>query len=289
METGFMNRIIGLVLALVVGGLLVGGLLIPSIEAITTTEKTFDNSGLYYMENPTESITVSFLGDSQWEINGEPLVYTSIGATNIIVTNDTFVRNIGQVRGANYATWTDAELTIGNGTITGTATVNGNSTAVSWAYDYVYVATNEKAANIMKSNAADSYIKADSEILGMGLSTVKDSSGNNNTVEFKIVVEDLTATVTTTNQYVTVSDVQVNATAVDGYKDLYLFKSVTFTATWGTYTTAVTYNIVIVPSSVTAELSQHLDATQIAMFGVVSILGIVALVVVAANGIRNKY
>ena len=283
------TNVLTLIITLVVGVILTGALLGPVISDATKTHETFHNDGLYYMENPSESISVKFLGDSAWEINGETLEYTNIGATNIIVTDNTFVRNNGQVRGGAYATWTAADLTIGNGTITGTATVSGSSKPISWTYDYVYVATNDdSAAYLMKSNTKDAYIKADSEVIGMGISTVKDSTGSNNTAEFKVIVDDLTATVTTTNQYVTVSNILVNATAVDGYEDLYLFTSVTFDATWGDYTTHLTYNIVIVPSEVTAELSDHLTPGQISLMGAIPIMVIVALLMAAVGAIALR-
>ena len=281
-------NILTLAITLTVGIILAGSLLMPVISDATTTEKTFNNTGLYYMENPDESISVKYLGDSQWEINGETLVYTNIGATNIIVTDNTFVRNNGQVRGGVYSTWAAADLTISNGTVTGTATVSGSSTSISWTYDYIYVATNEKAANLMKSNTTAVYIKGDSEIIGMGVSGVKDASGTNTAAEFKVVVEDLEATVTSTNTNITVSNVKVNATAVDGYKDLYLFASVTFDAKWGDYTSSLTYNIVIVPSSVTAELSNHLAPGEIAILNALPILIIVALVMMAAGALYLK-
>ena len=291
METGFMNRIIGLVLALVVGGLLVGGLLIPSIEGMTATEKTFENEGIYYMINPTEPMHVEFTGGTSWVINDEPLDYTSIGATNIVVFDDSFIRNNGQIRGTVQTGWTDADVIIGNGTITGTAN-NGNVT-VNYTYDTVYIATNDKSNWIMTKPTNTTYILDDSELIGMGLTGVKDASNVDHYITFYVNVNGLTANITTPTASVTVSDISVNATPVNGYEGLYVFTSVTFEATWtdsnGSATTNCTYNMVIAPSQVTAELTHHMDATQIAMFGVISILGIVALVVVAANGIRNKY
>lgn len=281
------NKFVGLMVGLTVGVLMVSGFLWPIVSDATATDKTFENTGLYYMTNPTESVHLEYLGNANWEVNDEPLTYTNIGATNIIVTDSLFVRNIGQVRGSLNVTWTTADLTIGNGSITGTATTTGGTVTVDITYTEVYVATNEKAEYVMKSNTSPSYITAESKLIGKGLSSVKDSTGNNNTSEFSIIVDDLTATVTTSNQNISISNVAVNYTEVEGYVGLLKFESVTFTVTWGEYSTDCTYNIVIVPSEVTVEKADHLDTMQIAMVGVIGTLGAIVLIAAAAGAIRR--
>lgn len=272
--------IVGITIAVIVCAVV----LIPVVQESTITEDKFVNTGLYYVTNPTEETTVEFLGGTDWTINGEPLDYTIVGASNILIFDDIFVRNNGQVRGSLSQTWSAASLTINNGTVTGTATVGGNSTSISWTYSESFIATNDEQADfIMKSNIESSYIKKDSEIVGMGLSNIKDSSGNNNATVFYVTVENLTPVVTTPNTNVTVSNVQVNATSVDGYIDLYKFTSVTFTATWGTYDTDVTYNIVIVPHEVIAERSVHPDQTTIQLLNVIPLLVIIGIVMLAVG------
>lgn len=284
------TNLLTLVVTLTVGIILAGSLLMPVISDATETERTFTNGGLYYLTNPDEALSVKYVGDGTWEMDGEALSYTSSGNTNIIVTNDTFIRNSGQVRGANVANWTDADLTISNGSITGTATVSGNTTSVNIAYEWIVVATNEKSEYVMKANTATSYIKADSTIIADGVSIIKNSANTNVYIDIFIDVENLEATVTTTKEGVTFSDVSVNATPIEGFVDLYAFTSITFKATYEGVTTPLTYNIVIVPSSVTAELTQHLDAGEIALINVLPVIVIIGLVIAAVGAIfvRNR-
>lgn len=284
METGFMNRIIGLVLALVVGGLLVGGLLIPSIEGITATEKTFENTGYYYMTDvgADESYTYEFVStpSKAWTVNGEALTFPE-GAYNVIVTDEHFVRSNGQIEGNSIASMT---VTVTAESITGTYTAAGVSHDIDWAVDGFYGAVPTKDSFIMTDPDGTTYVNSDTEVIGFGISNL---SGQYPI--FHIVGDMENVTVTSPDTTVTIDNIAINKTAVGGYIDLYKFDSITFDATKGANTATITYNRVILPTEVTAELSNHLDATQIAMFGVISILGIVALVVVAANGIRNKY
>lgn len=278
-----------LVIALVVGVIMVTTAVIPLVSDYSDA-KSFTNTGLYYITNPDEEMTVEYLGDSAWEINGEPLVYTNAGATNILIFDSIFVRNNGQVRGTTYQTWTSAELTIGDGTVTGTATVSGTPTSINWTYTDSYVATNDSSAEyIMKAGTSSSYINEDSSVIGMGLTSVKDPDGANQPIPFYVTVEGLEATVSTTPAYessISISDIQVNYSEVGGYRDLYSFDSVTFKATWGTNVTNVTYNIVIVPHEVTAE-KDNPDQYK-AIVSVLPILAIVGLIAVAAGAMIIK-
>ena len=286
------KRIVALVVGASVMVLIFSALLVPIINDATTTEKTFKNSGLYYMTNPTETMHVEYLGSNNWEINDEPLNYTIAGATNILIFDDIFVRNNGQVRGSATASWDSADLTIANGTVTGTQVIGGNSTSLSWTYTDSFVAVNGSAEWVMKAYNQESYIKSDSEIIGMGMTQVKDADGNNALITCYVSVSDLTATVTTSNTSVTISDVVVNATPVSGYIDLYQFTSVTFKATWGTNVTPCTYNVVIVPASVTAELTVHPDSATNALLSaipIIAMIGIVLAVVGVAIVGRNDY
>lgn len=271
------NDLVKLVVGVVVGALMLSAILIPTINEATTTEHTFTNEGLYYMTNPTESVHVEYLGGTEWRINDEPLVYTVLGATNIIVFDDTFIRNVGQVRGDTTVSFNNADFTIDNGTITGT--YNDGTGTIDWTYtERCYVATNDKSAWTMTNNTGGWYIKSDSQITGIGLTTVKDSDGNNQIIVMNVEAVGLEATVTTPTTAVTISDIVVNAIPVNGYNDLYQFTSITFKATWGTNVTNCTYNIVIVPSEVTAELSIHASEEEIQILEVIPILVTVGLI-----------
>lgn len=300
METGFMNRIIGLVLALVVGGLLVGGLLIPSIEGMTATEKTFTNSGTYYMTDDDEDYTLVYDPTGKFIVNGEDIPFTDFptGLRTTIVSTEEWL-----IRFAANGTTYGVTLIVGEGDnplndicaadnavnttfafSNGTLTITGNKSAT-------YTYTPESFRGIAKEGA---YVMTAENSPAKINSTTTIIVGNGTTQvghwydRFYIegTVDNMNVTAP---EGITVSDVEVNTASVSGYVDLVELTSITFSATDGDNNIDATYNRVIVPKEITAELSQHMDATQIAMFGVISILGIVALVVVAANGIRNKY
>lgn len=306
METGFMNRIIGLVLALVVGGLLVGGLLIPSIEGMTATEKTFENEGYFHLNKieSTDTKTYTISWDSTnagiLEINGVevPVVDTNAGTFlqySIFATETDMIR-VGttdgtglslawvQIRGGQIAyatTSTTFNATISGGTLTATF---GESDTRTATYTTAYIIDETGTGPyVMKKSNESAYMLEDSLIYSVGFTNPGIYRVSGNIMDIDVtVLQSGTETVTVSNETVTYSQ-------VSGYVGLYLFDKVTFDADVNGTVTTATYSYVIVPAKVTAELSQHMDATQIAMFGVISILGIVALVVVAANGIRNKY
>lgn len=284
MDTG---KFVGLLVAFLVGALVLVAF-VPIIEDTTSSTKTFENDGMYYMTNPTEAVHVEFLGGTDWKINGETLDYTVIGATNIVVFDNSFIRNVGQVRGDITTSFNDADFTIDNGTITGT--YNNGTGTINWTYtERCYVATNDKSAWTMTSNTGGWYIKSDSQITGIGLTTVKDSDGNNQIIVIHADAVGLEATVTTPTNAVTISDVVVNATPVNGYLDLYEFTSITFKVTWGTYVTNCTYNTVIVPSEVTVEKEYHPDSTLATIIDLLPFIAGVGLLMWAVAYFLRRY
>lgn len=295
METGFMNRITGLVIALVVGGLLVGGLLIPSIEGMTATETTFENEGIYYIVDDSTSHTLVF-DDQKVIVDGKEVNHPN-GEYTVLATDDLLFRLTSggerlQLRGALNGSVASCNITIADGTVSGSyVNPSDQTTSIERAYTSYWLATSDEEPLIMKAYSGTAHIKDDSVVMGRGLTRLM--TGTNTDVWEYMTIDATVNGGVTINPITgfTYSDIQLNVTPVEGYNGLYSFGSITFTATHtdSGATTNVTYTAVILPAEVTAEKSQHMDATQIAMFGVISILGIVALVVVAANGIRNKY
>lgn len=313
METGFMNRIIGLVLALVVGGLLVGGLLIPSIEAMTTTEKTITNIGDYYvLENP-DDVTITY-ADSVLTINDEiipvPTAANGYGVSVLSIGNGVLrytpngqLIKWGSITPYSSTPIAEANITISNGTLSGTVTYSGSATPASIAAtidgDY-YVLQESKQKDILTLSTSKTYVLEDTIVTSNGVTNV-DANAVYGTCVFDVVgsIKDgFTVKAYNRNagtditENLGIDNITPVYTKVDGYKDLYLLDKVTFTTTTDSetpVTTNVQYQYFVAPAEFNAELAQHMTPTEIAMFGVISILGIVALVVVAANGIRNKY
>ena len=280
----FVNKITGYVLALVLGAILVGGLLIPTVQGITETESTFENGKLYYMTDLGEdSITYSFDG-TKWIVDGEDANFVISDATTLIAGNDFIVRSNGQIRGSTTISPTNMEITV---TATGVSgTYNSGANTISISADVYYCAVTEKTDFVLCPYNVPVYLHEDSEILADGQSGI--SSGNATVFRIEGSIKD-GFTVTPVNSGVTVDDVVCNYEAVDGYIDLYKVDSITFKTTYNAEERLQTYSSYIVPAEVTAEKSWHLDTTEIAMFGVISLLGIIMLIVIAANAIRAKY
>lgn len=314
METGFMNRIIGLVLALVVGGLLVGGLLIPSIEGMTATEGTITNDGYFHMQKITADDTTEYTlfwdkATDTFTLNGNVVdigdhsqfnndLGVSIAMTDLSVSRyvtgvrvQTWVSGIGGSFGYSGSTMT-INFNNGTETITVDAGLETESSRTA-TYEYAYFISNEGSYE-MKDKTKTAAVLSDSEVYAVGVTYIDNSTnpdtpvlsvlkmtGNASNVEFSAIYGLQSAP--------TFNDVEIHKTANAQYVGVYDLEKVTATVTYDSADTDITYSYFIVPAEVTAEKAQHMDATQIAMFGVISILGIVALVVVAANGIRNKY
>ena len=301
-----MNKITGLVIALVVGGLLVGGLLIPTVQGMTATEKTFENDGGFYRmaeisADDTEEYTIYWEKSNTTHLLINGVDFDAFGeygsAITTVVASDSWLlrynsttSQYGYLQYFDGTTWMGDDATTksmeftasgGSAVLTRVSTTD-QTTTKNVSYQYMYAIMPNSTDDIMKKPTQTPYVKGDSEIYAMGLTSnmLFQISGN--------IDDGVTVDILGISDEV-ISNLAVNKTAVAGYKDLYVVSSITFDYTISGTTASATYNYFIVPYKVTAELSQHMDATQIAMFGVISILGIVALVVVAANGIRNKY
>ena len=320
METGFMNRITGLVIALVVGGLLVGGLLIPSIEGMTATETTFENEGYYTMDAldaTTESTitweksNIDILNVNGTDIDMSNFVgsghtsFTLIGGESIVLryekTSSTFAGIQGYGVGGRYISFHSNSvdtvgdkltITVSNGAVN--VATNGES-PINYDFNDVagFIINPAGTGNyaVMKRADIPANVLGDSSVYLIGVSV---AAGPNAIALYGVGSVDDGVDISTVykpNSITTVSYSEPVATytEVAGYDDLYKLDKYQFTITYDTSTYDATYSYFIVPAEVTAEKTHQMDATQIAMFGVISILGIVALVVVAANGIRNKY
>ena len=300
-----MNRITGLVIALVVGGLLVGGLLIPTVQGMTATEKTFENEGYYKMvEIGEEPITIVWdhTTPDKITVDGEEVDLSNVPrnkVTTLIVTDATIIRyapitndTLIQVYsssgyyGAGANAGTDMTITIDAGTIT----ANNGTNSVSKTFTTGYYVSND-GNWIMKEDGKDAYIHKDDSIIVLAGNTAVGSVSvgvyANGTINEGLEIE--TVQIDSVVRNPTYGEATFNYVEVNECKDLVKLTNCQFAITLDDTTVTATYSYFLVPDKVTAELTNHMDATQIAMFGVISILGIVALVVVAANAIRNKY
>lgn len=272
-----------LIITLVVGVILTGALLGPVIEDATTTEKTFENTGYYYMTDvgADESYTYEFVSSpaKAWTVNGETLTFPE-GAYNVLVTDEHFVRSNGQIESSSIASMT---VTVTAESITGTYTASGVDHDINWTTDGFYGAIPTKDSFVMTNPDATTYVNSDTEVIGFGISNL---SGQYPI--FHIVGDMENVTITSPDSSITISNVAINKTAVDGFIDLYEFESITFDATKGDNTATITYNRVILPTEVTAELTNHLTPGQISLMGAIPVMVIVALLMAAVGAIALR-
>ena len=322
MENGFMNKIIGLVLVLVIGATLVGGLLVPTVQAVTATETTFENEGYYSMDklDPTTTATIEWAKATPniVTINGKDVdmsafaelnkSYTLIGSESIIVRyqKETATEGIQVYSSEGYTSFhlgtsdingDKLTITVSNGTLN--FETNG-STPLTKEYTnlgedgYIINGEGTGAYAVMKKSTVPAHVLKDSEIRLIGVSVKSGPTGiaiyGAGTIEGGITLSTIYAA---TGSTVTYSEPVVTDAAINGYEDLYKLEKYQFTITYSNgqdvATYDVTYSYFIVPAAVTAEKTQHMDASQIAIFGVVGLLGIVLLVTIAASAVRSKY
>lgn len=316
METGFMNRIIGLVLALVVGGLLVGGLLIPSIEGMTapTLEKT--NTGAYFTTPDEEEHTV-IISDGVITYDDNECIWPNFsyfGSITLIAGADWCIRadaynsttqscriaiagppHTFDVLGV-YGPGTDNSIIISiNGTDVSIIPYTGDTAGTERTETDLLYTIADKGAYVMSYKP---YLLKDTQIFG----SIRNNSNASGADIFENVygtigdIENMTveplrlykgsATPST-------GDFSSNVFSAD-YENvttnLYKLDKINQTFTiWDDSSATLAISYVIVPEKITYDNPAYIGSTNAVIMGVVSLLGIVALVVVAANGIRNKY
>ena len=290
------NKLITLVITLVVGVILAGSLLVPVLNDVTTTEKTFTNVGYFNVQEYSgDNIEYSASWDhtepAQFTVNDEaiPITYTENVNTSIVLDGNFFLRyfpNTGvtlyygsqAIVEANTTNGYDMTLTYSDGTLTIT---NGTATREITVETFYSIAND--GPFVMKKGNVNAYMTEDSIIYGSGRTNVGTDvvgtlvSGTVDDVDVTIWRGDATP-----------RDIVINATEVIGYIGLYSFDNVEF---WvddtkednPTTTAKITYSYVVVPAEVTAELSQHLSSGQNALLNAIPILVIVALVLAAVG------
>lgn len=298
------NKLIPIiVLTLAVGIILAGSVLVPVLNDATETEKTYTNSGYWYMSSDdSEPHTFEFVSGHTWIIDGVEYNTDTEDPSQLktlISTGDMVMRNNGWANGNTSGfmggTPTFAKFTIYNGKISGEYqnTSQAAHQTIDYDYDSIYFAQFTSDDNTLtKYNIGNIYLKDDSEIFCNGFSKI-----NNTVVLIKIEGTITNLKLTIYNQYegsdltdtYEITDLTVNKVETD-CKDLFKVSSITFTATpTGEETgTEVTYSSFIVPSEVTGELKEHLTPGQIALMGAIPVLVIVALLVVAVGVVARR-
>lgn len=303
------KRIVALVVGASVMVLIFSALLVPIINDATTTEKTFENVGLYHMTeyDTTAELTITWdhtdpnvltINDEEVDLPTSQLTVdcTVIGCDEFLIrynggTNayiqyyaadytGTIVANVSSEKDMTISI-ASGSATITNGTLTDDVSYSGS----------IYVCS--KDGNLVMSPYTDTaYVLGDSDIYATGRSYVL--STNFTTVLTGTIEDGMTAEYwpeASVSSW-TFSDITTNAEEVSGYNDLYKLTSFTWTADDGNATATITYSQVIVPAEVTAELTVHPDSATNALLSaipIIAMIGIVLAVVGVAIVGRNDY
>lgn len=302
------TNLLTLVVMLTVGIILAGSLLMPVLADTTETEKTFTNTGYFRMATLEDDDSVILEWDSseptKIKTNDDTVdLSAALGdyqSRSIAFCENYLVRILNNsggsyglqiwassyVVGANTSTEQIVTITIGNGEIVWKTTASETVTTLSYIGDMQYI--NPNGVNIMKKSTDEAYLLHTSSIIyagGISTITTPDTFSG---LYLEGTVDNIT--VTPMNNTVSVGEVTVNYIDVAGYEDLVKFDKITFPTTYNDNVVNQTYNYVVVPYQVTAELSQHLDAGEIALLNTLPILVIISLVMagVGAIFIRNR-
>lgn len=298
------NKTIGIILAVMVSVLLVGGLLVPIVNDATADADTFTNAGIFYVDElgTDESIHYVF-EDGVLTVNDVAIdlddIYSNYeGGASILFTEKIILRytsgaDVVAIRGITKQNVIGFDLTVSNGTITGTKTgETGTDTDVSWTYTEftgIVPSSNTVMANFPV------YLNGDTEINVTGFVSASNIGGYyvanvSGSIQGGFSVSLFNQNTGESIADVTVNNISVNNQTVDNYVDLYVLESITFDITNGTSTDNVTFSLMVVPEKVTADRTDPMDPAAAGVLSTAPILIIVALLaMVAAVLIRTRY
>lgn len=293
-------NVLTLVITLVVGVVLCGAMLVPVINDVTETERTFDNTAYGYYQMKEFEVGDKWERDgTTWTLNGETLTTDASDTVSIIVSNNEVVRQGGSIRGTLFGSnnLTAAEVV----TVDSVDKLIFNNGTTPYDYDSGYGATND-GDYILKTYTDKAYVHGDTNLWATGVTgqAGTDSRGNL-IVHIEGTINDgVTITVDKVNNglssNIVVSDATINYETVSGYDDLYLIDTITFTITTDytvdevttSITTNATYSTFVLPKEITAERSVHLTDGQNSLIGVIPIMVIVALLMAAIGVITLR-
>lgn len=290
--TGFPALVVSVVVALVVFGAV-----IPIFADTTQASDTYTNEGYFRMSHydATTDHTLTWTYEEPNVVTVDnvkvPIDYNvASGQTSIVIDTNFIVRyftdSAGVVSGVSYlagVSGTKVATVANNETATFTFTSGtmaadvGSYTGLTNTYTDIYLPTLDGPFTMKKADI-DAYMNGDSEIVAYGTTRINSSTGLIGApgvgLAFNGSIDDgATGFVWRNSDVATLSNIKVNGTEVSSHIDLYMFDSITATATYTetvddetvTTDTLVTYNYVLVPYEVTAERAVHPDATLTAI------------------------
>lgn len=309
METSYMNKITGFVIALVLGAILVGGMLAPTVVGI---QEDISNMGrveysnaelspysygkIYeFSETDTEDtviISICKTGEKTLSING---VSHNIAAWQPVVLSDGFTiryysLNMSLITPtAGNKTITEATITISGGIATFSGVLNGETEItidpepITWAFVHDMQG---KYGGVITENGVTVYAHKNEIYASNWINTTSEYFSSKAGMDHVILGAANSTETTPINwggEYLNngVYKLTLNSTS-DDY---------TFVVDNAGEDYTVHPFLVVVPKTVSGipDNQQVINEQYQVMFGILTLLAIVMLVVVAANAIRNKY
>lgn len=300
------NKLIQMVLVVTVGIIFLGSLMAPVISDASTTEKTFTNEGYYKMSEISDDTDVTITWDhtkpTTFTVNDTDYAVNvpSGKLVSIVGTDSMIIRYVSSTGGtadrvqayssqgfvqAAVTSGTDMVIELTNDTITVTVGTTVKTTSITTGY---YI--DPTGTWTMKKSDETAYIHTtDSVMIFAGITNMGEGVGDVGVYGVGTIDDGMDIDSVPTNATpptATFGDVTFSYNAVDGFNDLVLLSDCTFDITVsGTPDTTVTatYSYFIVPTEVTAELTQHLDAAEIGLLAAIPIMVIAMLLIFAVR------
>lgn len=303
------TKIIGISIAAFIGIIVLGSVLMPILNDATAKEDTFTNEGYFYMDEIDSGTAMTVAWDytkpTTLTVNGVDVAlpdkdhmstipftvfccdtwylrygYDTAYYVNIYqnAASTSYSGNVSDSKSLSISVTDAGVTTVNDGTAHTWSNATGNFFVISESGDYV-----------MKKMDKDAYVLGDSPIFGYGRTYARSYYY---TSELKGSVDDgITgeyypeATIETAGW--TISDVTLNSVKDADHEDLYKISTMTYEITGeGIQPYTATFSQYIVPAEITAERSVHFTDGQNAIFAVIPVmiilavlLGVVALVI----------
>lgn len=301
------NKIVGVMIAVMIGIITIGGVMVPVINDAVATTDTFTNDGLYYVDSVPDGESINYRFENGIiYVNDVAVIspeFESVypDGVSIIFTEHIVLRyaagssTIG-IRGQLNTNAYGLDITVSDGTITGTyANADGEDSTISWTYTDFFGIVPE-SDRVMAF--APMYVNADTNVFVTGLVALSGFSTYYIMNVSGSIDEGFTATLYTQGSGSLVEGVTVTSTidydVVDNHEDLYKLNAVNFTlerTSDGVEQTATaTFTLMTVPQEIIAERSNPMDSAASGILTIAPLMVIISLLVMAtALFVRSKY
>ena len=295
------SKLLAMIVTVTVGIIFVGALLGPVINGYSETEKTFTNEGLFYLEkynSDSEIPTIVWeytkptqvtVGDDVVTLSDTTIPQSIIFGTDWAVRYDvesaslTYSQLFGGVNGIIVSATTQNQKDMTISFSAGTATITNGTDTSTQSYDDVYCIA-KSGPYVMKNPNSSSYLNGDSEVGVVGRTILSGWATPLNIFFSGNISDGFNADIIFPTTGYTIDNYVEDYSSVNGYLDLYSLSNVKFDITNGEdVTKTATYSQFVVPYQVTAEMSQHLDAGEIALLAVLPLMAITALLLLAVR------